>query len=695
MKKSLLVASCFLLSFLFGTQYSIAQTPISPYTWSGSGATAAAGASNFTTRPASATPTSTVVNISQWQRGPGVDWNAAGSSYNSKLWCLGSSLPAAQAGGNYIYFTVTNNGTTELEITNLLVQSQVSATGPSTVQMQYCTSTSGDQNFGSAITVTSFATPTSFNFTLSAGSYVHVCAGQTDTFKLYGWNASNIAGTLRINDNTSITAAFTTAVVANATSNASPSLCNGASVTLMFTGSRANGIAPYTYVWTGPAAGSLSPGATSLSPGITNPSTSASGYYTLTVTDNWGCKAAASTPVIISPTPSAPVTTPTGTFTICSNDSVVFTAPTGYTYEWRTGAYPGTPIAGATNQSYTARTANRYRVAITNSYGCTAVGTPPDTLIVNTAPTATVTASGPLSFCAGNSVTLTSTTGTGNLYQWFNGTTAISGATNNVYLDTNSGNLHIRVTATNGCVTNSSNFVVTEVTLPVASTTGDTSFCVGGSVLLNTSISAGATGVLLQWKKNTVNIPGATTTSYVANTSGNYSCYVNIPSSCSVNTNSINVTVFPLPVPVVSFNGFVFKTGNFYATYQWYVNTVTIPGATTNSVTAHSNGSYRVLVTDTNGCTKLSDAYNLNNLAVNNVNNIDAVHIFPNPASDVLHIDAVSEVKVIITSMEGKKVLEATGENDINLAAVPAGMYLVMVYDRQGNRLLVEKVIKQ
>ena len=62
-------------------------------------------------------------------------------------------------------------------------------------------------------------------------------------------------------------------------------------------------------------------------------------------------------------------------------------------------------------------------------------------------------------------------------------------------------------------------------------------------------------------------------------------------------------------MPVVSYDGYHVSTSPYYATYQWYINMVAIPGATTYETVANEIGSYRVMVTDTNACGNTSNGY--------------------------------------------------------------------------------------
>ncbi len=54
------------------------------------------------------------------------------------------------------------------------------------------------------------------------------------------------------------------------------------------------------------------------------------------------------------------------------------------------------------------------------------------------------------------------------------------------------------------------------------------------------------------------------------------------------------------------------NVANLTATYQWFVNGISIPSATTSTYNATLNGTYLVEVTDSNGCKKLSNSIVLN-----------------------------------------------------------------------------------
>ncbi|MBK9418905.1 MAG: hypothetical protein IPN62_16895, partial [Flavobacteriales bacterium] len=135
---------------------------------------------------------------------------------------------------------------------------------------------------------------------------------------------------------------------------------------------------------------------------------------------------------------------------------------------------------GATTQSITVSTSGTYSVTVTNGNGCsaTSAGT---TVTVNPNPaTPTITAGGPLTFCAGGNVTLTSSSATGNV--WSTGATTQSITTNA------SGTYTLTVTNGNGCSATSAGTTVTVNPNPATPTIGGPlTFCAAGSALTSSS----------------------------------------------------------------------------------------------------------------------------------------------------------------------------------------------------------------
>ena len=540
---------------------------------------------------------------------------------------------------------------------------------------------------------TTFCTPGSVTLTETSGS------GTT-----YQWyNAAGaIAGATNASytasatgrDSVKVTNSFgcsTTSAVTIVTANTTPtatvtpagpiSICSGSSSTLT-----ASSGAGYTYQWYD-GAGAIA-GATNATHSV-----NAAGRDSVVITGAGGCTATSNTVIVaINPVPDA-TTTASGPLSFCQGGSVTLTATAGagYLFQWRNTAGA---IAGETNISYTATTPDTYHVRVTNSYGC-AVNSITFVVTVNALPSTSVTASGPVTFCAGGNVVLTAEVVTGDVYQWYNAAGAIAGATNSSYTATTSDDIYCIVTNANSCSSTTVTTHVVEVAPPYLTAAGPTTFCSGGGVVLTASTS-GASGVSYQWMRGGSNIAGATNSSYIATSTGSYTCLITISASCFSTTAAVNVVVRPAPSPIIYHDGHLhLSTATTFATYQWYLNTVTIPGATTYMITAHEIGSYTVLVTDTGSCIALSPALNIYELGVNNVNMAQQVSIYPNPATQELHISAPGNVKVVITSIEGKVMVSDENVTNLDISGLSAGVYIVMLYDEQGERLHVEKLIKE
>lgn len=148
--------------------------------------------------------------------------------------------------------------------------------------------------------------------------------------------------------------------------------------------------------------------------------------------------------------------------TFCKGGSVLLTSTTTgnvNSYQWKKN---GTDIAGATAASYTATTTGSYTLFASNNCGKSATSNT-ISVKVNPLPAATITPSGTVNICSGNSVKLQANTGTGLTYQWTKNAANIAGATKNNYIAKTAGNYRVVVTRTaTGCKKTSA---VTKVTV--------------------------------------------------------------------------------------------------------------------------------------------------------------------------------------------------------------------------------------
>ena len=97
------------------------------------------------------------------------------------------------------------------------------------------------------------------------------------------------------------------------------------------------------------------------------------------------------------------------------------------------------------------------------------------------------------------------------------------------------------------------------------------------------------------------------------------------------------------------------------------------------------------------GCERLRGL--LNQFFISNVGIIstavgNAIRVYPNPTSGIVHIESGVKVKVVLRDVAGKSVLEAEDVKTIDLGDIANGMYCCYISDLDGQLLKAEKVTK-
>ncbi len=378
----------------------------------------------------------------------------------------------------------------------------------------------------------------------------------------------------------------------------------------------------------------LIPGATNASYTLTNATAANEGDYTVIVGGDCGpdVTSLVATLVVSEETIIAPIPTPAP---VCAGQPInlsVSATGTGLSYQWIQGT---TPLPGETNTTLTiasATTANAgdYTVEVTNSCGTKTSNSVQ--VVVNELPTVTNPVGATI--CAGQPINLSvAVTGTGLSYQWFRGTTLLTGQTSttlNIASATtaDAGNYTIRVTGICAppAVSAPAVIVVNEGPIFTQQPQGGT-FCSGDPITLLTVATTGGTNVTYQWIKNNNPIPGATSPSYpiassVVADSGTYFCEVTSDSCGTISSNTAVIVVNQGPA-IVGQTGTeeicVGETATFTVTatgtnltYQWYKGTVALTGAGATSdsysipnASETDSGEYYCIVSST-GCLSIT-----------------------------------------------------------------------------------------
>ncbi len=173
------------------------------------------------------------------------------------------------------------------------------------------------------------------------------------------------------------------------------------------------------------------------------------------------------------------------------------------------------------------------------------------------------------------------------------------------------GNNTLQICASTAMCINRAELVFTYVTpdaiTPSITPSGPTSFCPGGSVILN----AGSGYSAYNWST------GETTQSITASSTNTYSVTVTSITGCTTGSSSATVTVYSNPAPSIT-GSTNYCTGSSttlnagaYSSYVWST------GASTQTINATSaDNPIYVTVTDGNGCSGVSPGVNVNPLSL-------------------------------------------------------------------------------
>ncbi|HEX6833743.1 MAG TPA: hypothetical protein VF132_09455, partial [Rudaea sp.] len=279
----------------------------------------------------------------------------------------------------------------------------------------------------------------------------------------------------------------------------------------------------------------------------------ASGSYTDVVTNDIGCASSASTATVVTvnPLPSPPTITADTNGTGTQNQSCPEQPLTlhanggaGVSYQW---FQDNNTLNGQTSSTYVATGVGTYYVTLTDANACISSQsagyivenpTPHAPFVSFRSQDSSVTT---LAICQGSSQIIDSDSATG--IQWYKDGSPIPGAGSQSYSAMQSGTYTAQLNAL-GCHSQFGRNVTLNVTptpaTPTVTPGGPTTIFQGQSVTL-TSSSAGGN----QWYLNGNPIGGATSQSYVATASGDYSVRVTSMSCDSAQSAAVTVTVVP------------------------------------------------------------------------------------------------------------------------------------------------------
>lgn len=396
---------------------------------------------------------------------------------------------------------------------------------------------------------------------------------------------------------------------------ASPSFCEGSSVTLTATGSGGSG-SNYNYNWTTPSGPVNGNSVTA----------TVAGTYTVTITDGGGCTKSKSIDVLQNPKPIVIINPNPASFCIGSTLDLTALASSGtppyVSYQW------STPTGPKTGMTININTTGTYNVTVTDNLGCKGVATIDVSNFTN--PSVYIDPVNPL-ICNGGTIDLTAIGSGGSGSYVYNWTTPTGTNTGTTIVATEAGNYKVTVTDSNGCKSSSNITVNLNPDISIDINPNPAIYCPGSNVSITASVSGGTSPFNYNWTTPTGSQSGS---SIIAGTPGLYTVTVTDKNLC---TKTQNIQVNENPDIIVSINpnpasfcvgSSVTLTANANGgtgvlTYKW----ITPSGNfNTKSIQASIAGTYTVIVTDNNQCTKSLDITVTENTSL-------LISIDPNPAA--------------------------------------------------------------
>ncbi|MDX5326198.1 MAG: PKD domain-containing protein, partial [Bacteroidota bacterium] len=508
----------------------------------------------------------------------------------------------------------------------------------------------------------------------------------------------------------SISMAVTPTVIPSISIQASATtICSGSMVT--FTATPSNGGSTPSFQWkvNGSNAGSNSP--------IFSTNTlSNNDVVTVILTSNATCASpvtATSQGITISVgSPVTPgVSILASSNSICAGQSVTFTATpsnggSNPSYQWKVnGGNVGTNSASYSSSSLS--NGDVVSVVMTSSESCVTSSTAgSNSISMNVSapltPGVTIGASS-TNICVGQTVNFTASPvngGSNPIYQWkVNGVNV--GTNSPGYSSSNLANgdqVSVEMTSSLGCVTSAnaiSNLLSITVQNPpvvAISSSIPTVVCKQDTLTL-TGTPAGGTFY------GSGGISGSLFIPILAGSGNHWVYYQYSTSNGCVGRDSVLVNVEIVPKPTITANGTQLTCNESGYAYQWMDANGPISGATAQTFTAGTNGSYRVEITGAS-CSDISEPVTLNNVHLSEWTAVSGAGLFPNPSNGhtTLEIQALRNEAASLELFDASgrivwrsEILITPGRNQYSIelgGSLAKGVYSLQVAGESGHFVL-------
>ena len=203
----------------------------------------------------------------------------------------------------------------------------------------------------------------------------------------------------------------------------------------------------------------------------------------------------------------------------------------------------------------------------------------------------------------------------------------------------------------------------------------------------------------VQWYRNGQLLPGATSTKLTVSEPGDYDAQGS-PATCpNFVGHSLPITVelrTPTLPLITQVGGQLVATaspGDTLSMYQWYLNGAAIAGATSNTHTPTTSGTYWVQAVDSY-CYTISRVFKFALLPTRGSALGRQTTIYPNPTRGLVRVEAPVGLSAIVRNLTGQVVRTVPQATQVDLSGLPDGLYLLQLNGPDGAVVKVEKIVK-
>lgn len=399
-------------------------------------------------------------------------------------------------------------------------------------------------------------------------------------------------------------------------------------------------------------------------------------------------------PTLTTTCVGAYITAKTDSFRCGAGDVVLKAVTTpGNTIKWYSS--PSSTTVLATGGTFT----TPYLTATTTYYAAAAAGTtcegPRVPVVASIHPIPVVNLGSDVTVCLGDPATFNA--GNFNAYLWNDGTTTQTKTVNTA------GTYYVTVTGTGGCK-GSDTVQLLNHPKPVVSLGNDTAICPGTTLTLD----AGNPGMKYLWDN------GVITQTRNVNTGGSYSVVVTNDFNC-FNSDQINVIIKDLPLGTLNaVHGnpatytFYVLNPQFATGYTWdFGDGSPVASGIMTQHTYTANGIYEVHLTIQGDCgidavrTRTVDVFDAGGTTgIPDLSADEGLVIYPNPAKNVLNVEAVSGAKlqsVTVYSIMGQQLRTMRSNNSkhiLSIGDLAAGIYSLKIATDKGTVIRKFEIMK-